>query len=248
MLRKLIKFEIKSLRGLFIPLWIACAALMPLITIAETLIGNRSNNLAIVFLIHLLFLIALNAIGIILVIQRFYNGLLKDEGYLLFPLPVEPWKLICAKGITASAIIAVNTLLFLLSLFIMDNAAHDKFFANPLFSLVFTLGPFAAIKLVFQIYASIATGHLSIRHRLASSFGAFVAIEIAMFIFDKIFKAFSPFTGSINSWVEIAFAVLKRSVDFDVAPVSTIIFFYVIPIAAFFIITARILTERLNLE
>ena len=41
---------------------------------------------------------------LILVIRRFWNGLLKEEGYLAFTLPVEVWQLIVSKVIVAAIV------------------------------------------------------------------------------------------------------------------------------------------------
>lgn len=42
-------------------------------------------------------MVALFVLTMIVIIQRFYKGLLCDEGYLMFTLPVKPWQLIATK-------------------------------------------------------------------------------------------------------------------------------------------------------
>ena len=52
--------------------------------------------------------IAVVVLAIVFIIQRFYNGLLKDEGYLMFTLPVKTWQLIKAKGLTALIVTVIS--------------------------------------------------------------------------------------------------------------------------------------------
>ena len=40
--------------------------------------------------------IALIVATVLIILQRFYKGLLRDEGYLMHTLPVKPWQLITA--------------------------------------------------------------------------------------------------------------------------------------------------------
>ena len=40
-------------------------------------------------------------VSLVVVIQRFYKSLLGDEGYLMFTLPVETWKLVMSKLLVA---------------------------------------------------------------------------------------------------------------------------------------------------
>ena len=64
----------------------------------------------VAMLVYVAILIALFVIALIFIIQRFYLGLLGDEGYLMFTLPVRPWQLIASKAICALVASTVSIL------------------------------------------------------------------------------------------------------------------------------------------
>ena len=72
----------------------------------------------ILFLIFFALLIAIVVLNILIVIQRFWNGLLKDEGYLMFTLPVSSRKLILSKAVSAMLISLGSFLMVIICMFI----------------------------------------------------------------------------------------------------------------------------------
>ena len=63
--------------------------------------------------------IALVAATVIIVILRFYKGLLGDEGYLMHTLPVKPWQLITSKGLVAAGVVLLSIIVAMVSLAIL---------------------------------------------------------------------------------------------------------------------------------
>ena len=115
--------------------------------------------------------------------------------------------------------------------------------------LFFIIGLMVVIKLVFQIYASITIGYLAARHRLACAFGAFIGIEIVVYIFLKICATLFPHAININTWQDMLFTAMSATrAPIDIFPVSMIVFYYAIPTVVFFAVTSKILSKRLNLE
>ena len=265
MLRKLIKYDFMSLHKVFIPLWIAFVAVSMLNRLTawgflgrESVFGNIVSGVSI--FAYVLMMIALNGIGVILVIQRFYTGLLKDEGYLMFTLPVKPWQHIISKGITATVLLSVNALLSMLSVLLL--AASEEVFAlinqglgflreqgfsiTWLGVLVFFVLLTSTVKSLYQIYASIALGHLAPKHRAGWAFGAYIGISIVLSVIASIFGSVLAFAG-VNGWLTTTFN--------NVSPprlVDTVLWFAIVlnmvQIVGFFVIPERILSKKLNLE
>ena len=112
MLGKLMKYDMKSMSRAFIPMWILAPVISLLLSVSirsaiewtdnPLLSGMINAGSSILMIITgLLFaaaLVGLLIMTIMFVIQRFWNGLLKEEGYLMFTLPVKVWELIVSKA------------------------------------------------------------------------------------------------------------------------------------------------------
>jgi hypothetical protein len=146
-------------------------------------------------------LVALSVLTLIIVIQRFYKGLLCDEGYLMFTLPVKPWQLVAAKGTVAFGMSLASAFTAFLSIFILvlGTVGPAKFFTAltdpqiwaavnrgfaqvpswPLlvFELMVVIIVSGLVKL-YHMYFSMALGHLSNKHRVMMSVVAFIAISM----------------------------------------------------------------------
>jgi len=99
MLGKLLKYEIMATGRIFLPLYLG----LLVVAIISSFTFRSDIDIIIVIFSVLLFALytTLVIVTIILLIQRFYQNLLKDEGYLMFTLPVTPATLIASKLITA---------------------------------------------------------------------------------------------------------------------------------------------------
>lgn len=107
MLRKLLKYDLRSMLRLFLPLWAAVLLLsavnhFTVFRLFNNFDGHGLNVSATVFLLaYVLLICAVCVISLVYIIQRFYSGLLRDEGYLMFTLPVKHWQLVTGKLLTA---------------------------------------------------------------------------------------------------------------------------------------------------
>ena len=110
MLAKLMKYDLRSCLRKFGPLWLAVIALSALIGLSFRYVidapGGQSG--LVIFLLGVLpsmvlfgLFVAMAVMALIFVIQRFYRGLLGDEGYLMFTLPASAGAHIASKGLTA---------------------------------------------------------------------------------------------------------------------------------------------------
>lgn len=103
MLGKLIKYDLKALAKILAPLWgvLLVMGLIFGISIRSNLegIGNTMTVFSLVVIVAVI--VAIFVMNVIVVIQRFWKGLLQEEGYLMFTLPVTTRSLILSKVISA---------------------------------------------------------------------------------------------------------------------------------------------------
>lgn len=110
MFRKLVKYEWTAMIRSMGPIYLAVLAVTILNTFMFHVIKPYMNQPRGIFfplmdftpyLTGTLYAVVLGVMAVFtvtIIIQRFYKGLLKDEGYLMFTLPVESWKLILSKA------------------------------------------------------------------------------------------------------------------------------------------------------
>lgn len=292
MLRKLCKYEFRSIFRTIIPIYIVVIAVSIITSIsiamnvdyADVKYVDNSVQWAIemnlpyklqhifTFVMSLAYfavMVALFVLTVVIILQRFYKGLLCDEGYLMFTLPVKPWQLITSKGITAFVMTILSGIVSCISIFIMmlGSLPYPLKFLAELFSLQNWIRIFgqlnetvpmwgvyvlefiilviiSSLASLYQIYASMAIGHLAKKNRILMSVVAYVAISMILSFVGGIFGVFSAFAIqssqnylSINAGEAFLHALLIFSV------ITSIIEFVV-----FFVITERILSKKLNLE
>lgn len=262
---KLMKYDLRAALRLFIPLWIGTLVLG--LVNGVTIEMEQSDNRYLNFftgLFAVLFVLAIFAILIvaaIYVVQRFYQSMLKDEGYLTFTLPVGIDSILWSKALTALILLAGSAVVCVLAFVMMvvrDVAALDL--RRVLESLVSEvawqeilsiMGCFVlmmaagCLAMLFLVYLSMAVGQLVQKHRMAASVGAYVGINIltsylanlglSLFGSDTIAEALNQFQA------------------FDDVPMVCITFlciaFYSLIEAAIYYFPARYLfKKKLNLE
>ena len=267
MLGKLMKYELKSTARTLIPLYIALIAFAIINKLfigagfADKLEGFGSIPFILSILGYGCTMAAVFIVTFFIIIQRFYKNLLGDEGYLMNTLPVSTITNLTSKLSIATFWNIVSGFVAILSIIIMafnPNAFSDFF--HKLF-LVFSDGyaEFGIqiyiiiieviiavlvylIKYLAMIYASISIGHLFNKHRILSSFGAFIVLNLI--------------TTAITSAIGITFSHSNFSSIFDninsYLPVHllliSLILFNLVLFIIYFIITNYILKNKLNLE
>ena len=102
MLGKLIKYDLKALAKILAPLWgvLLVMGLIFGISIRSNLDGIGNTMIVFSLVVIVAVIVAIFVMNVIIVIQRFWNGLLKEEGYLMFTLPVTTRSLILSKVIS----------------------------------------------------------------------------------------------------------------------------------------------------
>ncbi len=254
MLGKLLKYEFKSTARIFLPMYILTIVLSLISRIFITFEDTNITLKVIASISTILFgfsLILMLATAFIVVIQRFYKNLLRDEGYLSFTLPVTPCQHIVSKLISASIWLIISFIIFIFSIAIIitdkifiDNIVQffNDLIANTNIDIVFLIFESIIIAitsmLVFLLmtYASMAVGQLIKGHKIIGSiaayFGFYTAVQIIMAVLLLIISLINPYI-----------IYDSRSIF-----ISIIIFVQIILITVFFTITNYILTKKLNLE
>ena len=285
MLKKLCKYEFRSIGRTLIPIYIAVIAvsIITSFTMGINIEYNRNyNNIldggvnlvyqlqgiftVVMSLAYFAVMVALFVLTFVIILQRFYKGLLCDEGYLMFTLPVKPWQLITSKGITAFVISILSGIVSCISIFIMMiGVAEDRWtllaqmFSFKNWSMFFIrlnevvpmwgiyLFEFIILVIVsslaslYQVYASMAIGHLAKKNRILMSVVAYIVISMILSFIGGIFGVFSAFTMQNLIYINAGEAFLHALLIFSI--IISIIEFVV-----FFVITERILSKKLNLE
>ena len=212
MLGKLMKYDLRSGIRTFALIWIGLALLGAIngLTIRFVLAGDTQSGLvSFVFgVLPMILLVALYvAMGIfvlVFIIDRFYKGLLGNEGYLMFTLPVTSTAHIASKALTsmifsvASAIVALLSGVLLMAVLTPPNfsdvaqafqEAGRYLRVNPLpAGTGWLIAEFAVYMLIaaavtiLQIYTAISIGHLAKKNRGWFALLAYVGISIAFSI------------------------------------------------------------------
>lgn len=213
-------------------------------------------------LIYFALFIAMIVATFIIVVARFYNGLLGQEGYLMHTLPVKPWQLITAKGIVATIVIIIGMIVSIFSMLLINGLcdlgevvrAIGNFFQalklNSTWVLIAIEGIiiviFGVIKSIYQIYASLSIGQLVNKHRILLSVGAYVGITTALVIIFVLLMTVADstefdymFTQTLPKLGEVGMVQAFMGLVFLVEAVQVV---------AFHIVSERIMTKKLNLQ
>lgn len=268
MLDQLLKYEIKATARLFLPLYVAVflftfinRLINPFEKIGNTLTStvegfNFFNMIRMISgFLYFALIIAIIAMTLIIMIQRFYKNLLGDEGYLMFTLPVRSWQHIVSKllvsllWILLSFIVIMVSILGLLGfkdafpeLVTIFGLARSHLGDTVLFLIPISALIIAAYSIV-TIYNALSIGHLFSKHRILASFGAYFAIYM---VSQLVFTVF-VFLFANKLFVPLEKAPLPMPSQIAWIIVSLISVYALLGIANF-IVANKILTKKLNLE
>lgn len=209
MLGKLLKYEFKATGRTLLPVYavlIVMSLLVKFTTMDNTVSYTYSLSDSLLGIIQAVIVLAYGCIigmvcvvTVLLLIQRFYKNLLRDEGYLMHTLPVKPWQNIMAKLVPAVLWSLLSLFMAVISVMIigMDPADWAMFFSEfgdvlrqlfnefgihgPLFILEGLLLIFASMaNEILQVYVSLAMGHTANSRRILWSVAAYIGITLAV--------------------------------------------------------------------
>lgn len=263
MLWKLLKYDFRSMFKQFAFIWPA-ALLLALVNRFILPFENNEANVSIengellaviTITVFIGVLIAMFVVAMVFILQRFYRGLLGDEGYLMHTLPVSAWQLVASKLVCALFVTVANMAVACLAVFLLFPISWWDLFDLELWRAIFRglaqhpdtllyLFEFCLLMLaglalaMTTLYLAMAVGHLFARRRVLMSVVAFFAIDVAVSVaIDAAGRL-----GLLN-WLDI---LVMRGQDHAASLAYLVLI--LIPTALFFWGTSYILKTRLNLE
>ena len=265
MLRKLLKYDLRASLRIFLFVWptLLILGLLNRLALFSPLEGDwRRFLVSLTLILHIFAMFAAGLAAFIIAIVRFYRGLLREEGYLMFTLPVRPWQLLLSKLLTALLCELGTLVVSLLSLAILLVANPDvqeiiRYISPDLAEAVnagtVVLAVLTAVASVAaglqQIYMALAVGHLARKHRILLAVLFYYGLNV-------IYQSVSTTISAISAY-------RLTTVDFDAlftyldthppvqlvnASLGVSLAIMLIGNLVYFFVTELILRKRLNLE
>jgi hypothetical protein len=201
MLGKLLRHEFKALLRIMPVLYLALLGLAVAAGVSGRITGNWGPNGHTLNLFEqgpiVLFGILIFGqfvVNLAIVIQRFRDNFLKDEGYLMFTLPVPEWELAASKAIAALGTFLLTCAAAVLSLLIcgfIGDSGNMQEALSVFWARLSATGPDRVIfgiatglVGIFQqlclIYASMTVSQLVPRFRGFAGFGVYAVVMFAV--------------------------------------------------------------------
>ena len=249
MLGKLIKYDLKALAKILAPLWgvLLVMGLIFGISIRSNLDGIGNTMIVFSLVVIVAVIVAIFVMNVIIVIQRFWNGLLQEEGYLMFTLPVTTRSLILSKVISA-LIISCGTVLVISLLGVespvklMDTVTYFgnwviKVHAGPWIGYGAVIAVVGLLNGIYHIYAAMVIGQLSNGNRFLFAFVAYAGLSIIVSLIGI------PSMTNLDNMG----SSLQNTFGFD-GDLWIYLVENIVIIIVYHIVTEVILTKKLNLE
>ncbi len=278
MLGKLLKYELKSTSRILGVLYIAVMIVAAVVGFAAGGIiwqATQGNEIAFVVgsLIYVLLIMVLMIVTVILVIERFYKNLLREEGYLMHTLPVPTWMLVASKVISALIWIVLSIVAVVLSLLILGFTSMISsgilmssvidwsnlpwgemlfLFQQNAGEVILTIlaAILQIVRLVLLVYTAMAIGAAAKQHKVLYSVISFVIILIiigiiGMFTFQGLFnQAYTMDDSSINYALNLSDQLFPVYTKTLLLQILSDGIYSVV----FFLVTTWFLKNKLNLE
>ena len=275
MLRKLIRHELRAtvrVMGPMLLLTLVAAvggnvAVHNMLEADSTLLSVLGSFMLTVFMATLA---SVFIVSFVLIIQRFYKNLLRDEGYLMMTLPATVHEHVFSKLIVSiiwAAATAVTTMLamgiLMFDINFVDQIIHElsRIFAQLEFndlrlmdyaahSLAFVieailLAIVADACLCLKLYAAMAVGHSFTQHKGLISVAAYFVLSIVWSFLQNgamlLLRLLAP------QGISLGLESLSRVIEPHVA-LWGLILVILIPASIWYAITTYFLKNRLNLS
>lgn len=262
MLGKLLKYELKFYRNSFllmhaVLLAIAAGSRFSVERMMAELEGYSGVGMVTVLMLftYLIAILAVNVLGIVLIVRRFYSNLFGSEGYLSFTLPVTAVQHFAGKVISAVLWIIASGLVQALSVLILFSGLIEpepfeyyyeilgEVFSELLsqgdlvWQILSGIGNFLAG--LMMIYFAICLGQLAKKHRILSSIIAYFGLS---FLFSMLNSLLTDLFITINPYSHHAW------ITYETGYYVMIAFLLVLRLAMFSVGSVLIMEKRLNLE
>lgn len=272
MLGKLIKNEFKATYKMFVMLFCSLLVLTLLtrfciyIPFENTVFKIMTVILTVVYVVAMAFM---SLLSLVLVIKRFYQNMLRDQGYLSHTLPVKMWQHLVARVITYSVWIMSSILAMLLSLFLFFvgkpkfTRGMNKFIKEfkdmmsyPKMSIVLVLLVLLIIAQIFvnvlNFMASLSLGQIFVKHKILGSIVFYFLLSYVMgFITSLIMMVVPDLTTKMDN-IENEITGVKQMVNTIANPMIgyflIMLLLQIFMAVVYFVISNYMLSKKLNLE
>ncbi len=264
MFGKLCKLELRYMMRNFLPLWGVALALALVNGLLLPATDWEDSGLlpGLMGEVLVCVMIAMAVLCVVLIVQRFYHGLLKNEGYLMFTLPVKTGSLILSKGLAALLVMVVSGVVGVLAFALVMGRVLDWSVLTETVTYLYqesgaTAGNLALITLAtvllvlmvvaFQIqmiYLAQAIGHMASSHRVGMSVLAKLGISVALSTLENLAGNVLDMTDEIA----VEFDTLAEAIPTIAGAELVNAALYLAGTVIFFLLTRYILDTRLNLE
>lgn len=266
MLTKLIGYEMRAFGRIMLPLYAATVGLALLIGLGVRFLPENSYTSLLGIVVIMLFsalVIATMVMTAVLCVQRFYQNLLANEGYLMFSLPVGTHQLILSKvlasliwtllgGVAALCTVAAMGLGAVSLREIADALRRFHLFID-MQSLGRNLGTFAVwaviavlifVAFLMQIYAALAVGHQWTAHRILGAVVAYYCFNLATTVVRWALANIGVHTGMMGALVMSAEDMIRSPGTVQALAAGSA----AVSILVYSLVTWYFLDRRLNLE
>lgn len=265
MLRKLLKYDLRANMKLYLFIWPAMLLLAGLqrLLLELPVTGFLSHFLmSLLTGLMVLALIAMVVLCFVICVIRFYSGLLRREGYLMFTLPVKPWQLLVSKLLAAMVTLIPTCIFAYFGIALILSGTTDgvwntmfnfsQILDQPLSAGTLILAGLTVLatvaNMILRVYFVSCLGHLFRRARIFLSILFYYLIGVLMQITSMLTLVsvnYEPntFVNSVFTWVE--------TLSFNGAMsafLGTILLINVAIGCVYFFVSEVILRKRLNLE
>ncbi len=260
MLRKLLKYDFKSMFNVLFPVYAILIFLSLFNRLAEFL-SEKVSILQIpagfILTIYVIVLIGVPIATFIVAITRYYKNLAGDEGYLMHTLPVTKKDLVLSKLISYFITMIISVCVSLIGLFIGEyGMKFDSAILNNIMNIIKTVDVLTIILLsvtvilsiIFQqliMYASIALGQKQNNNKIIYS----IVFGIVLYNINQIISAvilLFPMLFNKELWENLNQDNIAPSVLNGYLGASIVI--SILFIIGYYLLTTKTLEKNLNLE
>ena len=221
MLGKLIKHEFRATARIMLPVMGALLALALLANLSLRGLTGDANDitvLRILFVLTVIFfgigVVATAVMAVVIMVSRFYRNLLKDEGYLMFTLPVSVHELVWSKLLVSLVwFLATGLLIFLVMSLTALNLANTNLemiieqfpswaeirrfldeagICGQVLTFIFQIGLASLLTSIvgcLHFYAAMALGHMFTKNKILLSVVFFVGFSFAFNMMEMAYGA-----------------------------------------------------------
>lgn len=275
MLRKLMKHEFRATGRVMLPLFA--------VVLATAVGANLSTRCLLendIFLLNLLGMLLMIAfalaiagvclVAFVLMIQRFYKNLLRDEGYVMMTLPVSVHQHVWSKLLVSMIWFVATGIVVVMAFMILvyEVGLAQQFFTGlaellrdvRLGDYALELGSAAGIGVevlilmalscaggCLQIYAAMAIGHSVANHKVIWSVVVFFGSQFALQLLGGLLMELMDATG-LDAMLAQALPHVQSPVGATALLLLVLILCALLFAAVFYFLTTYFLQKRRNLE